>query len=536
MKTKTDAQEYRVLVLMPTGRDADLIGQTLRDVGINCDVCLDTSDFLSQISAGAGTALLAEEAVDQHMVYRLVRTLAGQPVWSDLPVILFSSHNRNAEMLLQTLGGKINVTIVERPIRITMLVSAVRGALRARQRQYQTRDLLRELEQADEQKDLFLATLSHELRTPLNSILGWIQIMRGRKLDEDATKHALEVIERNAHSQADMISDILFVSRIITGKLEIKKEPVDFGEVVKRAVDMIKPVAEGKSISLVVNTSAYEPVPIEGDAERLQQVLLNLLTNAVKFTPERGEVVLTLRRAGSNVSLTVTDTGQGINPQFLPYVFERFRQADSTYVRRIGGLGLGLAIVRHLVELHGGTVTAESDGKDRGARFTVSLPIADGKRISATRAPSDNYTNAFGDNGKTLRGLTALVVEDDDDSREMLATTLGICGVNIVSVESVDEALAELPTLRPDFLISDIGLPGKDGYELIEKVRALPPEKGGETPAIALTGYVSVQDRSLAIDAGYQEHLPKPIDTGRLIQLLCELSERARPQEKRHAT
>ena len=511
---------------MPTGRDAELIAQTLNYVGIECEICADALDLVSKISDGAGTALLAEEAVDQHTVRRIIRTLASQPVWSDLPIILFSSNSRNAETFLQTLGGKINVTIVERPIRITMLVSAVRGALRARQRQYQTRDLLLQLEQADEQKDLFLATLSHELRTPLNSILGWIQILRGRKLDEAATQHALEVIERNAHGQADMISDILFVSRIITGKLEIKKEPVDLAEVVRQAVEMIEPVAQARSITLSVDTSGYQPVPVEGDAERLQQVLLNLLANATKFTPESGKVLVTLRRAGSNVSISVADDGQGINPQFLPYVFERFRQADSTYMRRIGGLGLGLAIVRHLVELHGGTVTAQSDGKDRGATFTVLLPIADGKQITASRVGRDEETNAFAQNGKKLNGLTALVVEDDDDSRDMLAMTLRICGVNIVSVESVDEALEKLPKLRPDVLISDIGLPGKDGYELIEKVRALPPEDGGLTPAIALTGYVSVQDRGLAIRAGYQEHLPKPIDTQRLIELLCQLTGR----------
>ena len=525
---------------MPTGRDAELICQTLGEVGIQCDVCEDTQQLFSEITAGAGIVLVAEEAVDQQMIRRFVKTLSAQPVWSDLPVILFSSNNRNAEMLLESLGGKINVTIVERPIRITMLISAVRGALRARQRQYQTRDLLRQLEQADEQKDLFLATLSHELRTPLNSILGWIQILRGRKLDEAATKHALEVIERNAHSQADMISDILFVSRIITGKLEIKKEPVDLAEVVQRAVDMIRPVAESRSIELLVDTSSYEPAPIEGDAERLQQVLLNLLANASKFTPEGGKVLLTLRRAGSNVSVSVADNGQGINPQFLPYVFERFRQADSTYVRRIGGLGLGLAIVRHLVELHGGTVTAQSDGKDCGATFTVLLPIADGKRLSSVSVVRRDPKDAFGQNGTKLKGLTALVVEDDDDSRDMLATTLRICGVNIVSVDSADAALEKLRQVRPDFLISDIGLPGQDGYQLIEKVRALPAEEGGQIPAIALTGYVSVQDRGLAIRAGYQEHLPKPVDTARLIELLSELADkRGRtaviPKENGHA-
>ena len=508
---------------MPTGRDGALVAQTLRGNGLECKICEDREDFLLEIADGAGSALLAEEAVDEQMSNRLVRTLTGQPVWSDLPVILFSSNNRNAESLLETLGGRINVTIVERPIRITMLVSAVRGALRARQRQYQTRDLLSQLEQADEQKDLFLATLSHELRTPLNSILGWIQILRGRELDDTARKHALEVIERNAHSQADMISDILFVSRIITGKLEIKHEPFDVSSVVNQAVDMIRPVAEGKSIELSIDATEYEPAPVEGDAERLQQVLLNLLTNAAKFTPEGGKISVLVRRSDTNVSVSVEDNGQGISPEFLPYVFERFRQADSTYVRRIGGLGLGLAIVRHLVELHSGTVTAESEGKDRGARFTVTLPIVDGKRVSTARATSENGAKHFSDFGSRFKGLSALLVEDDADSRDMLSMTLKICGVDVVSVGTVDEALEQLPIVRPDILISDIGLPKKDGYDLIEKVRSLPPEAGGQTPAIALTGYVSVQDRNLALEAGYQEHLPKPVDSHKLLELLAKL-------------
>ena len=526
---------------MPTGRDAELVRSTLSEVGVPAQISVSFDDLHTGISDGAGAVLLAEEAVDPDSLDELIRALEAQPIWSDLPVLVFSSSSRNAELLLDELGGRINITIVERPIRITMLISAVRGALRARQRQYQARDLLLQLEQADQQKDLFLATLSHELRTPLNSILGWIQIMRSRNLDEAAIKHALEVIERNAHSQADMISDILFVSRIITGKLEIKKEPVDVGSVVTRIVDMIKPVADARSIKLSVDTSEYDPVPIEGDAERLQQVLINLLTNATKFTHEGGHIQLTLRRVGSYVAVSVEDDGQGINPQFLPYVFERFRQADSTYTRRIGGLGLGLAIVRHLVELHGGTVTAHSEGKDRGARFTITLPIADGAHLSPVRAGSDGLNKIFPDIGRQLNGLTVLLVEDDEDSRDMLAMTLKICGVRVVSVESADEALEKLPEVHPDFLISDIGLPGKDGYDLIRKIRSLPPDKGGQTPALALTGYVSVQDRELAIDAGYEEHLPKPIDTNRLIELLCKLATKRQiklqesPQEKGHA-
>ena len=520
MKAGSDERENWVLVLLPTGRDAELVCSTLERAGIKAHGCENAAELSERVSAGCGAVLLAEEAIEDEGVSQFIQSLDEQPIWSDLPVILFSSHARNAESLLLTLGSRINMTIVERPIRITMLISAVRGALRARQRQYQTRDLLLELEAADRQKDLFLATLSHELRTPLNSILGWIQILRTRKLDPSDLDRAIEVIERNARGQSEMISDILFVSRIITGKLEIKHEPVDIGEVVSVVVDIIRPAAEGKSIDLSMENSEFEPVPVEGDAERLQQVLLNLLTNAIKFTPDGGKINIGLRRSGSNVTIDVRDTGQGINPQFLPYVFERFRQADSTYTRRIGGLGLGLAIVSHLVELHGGTVSAHSEGKDRGSTFSVTLPIADSKRFAPVSGKE--RTEISPDVISKVQGMKILLVEDDKDSRDMLEMVLSLYGVEVESAESAAEAFEKIQQVKPEVLVSDIGLPGEDGYDLIRKVRGLDPGAGGRTPAIALTGYVSVQDRKLAIDAGYQDHIPKPVNPNLLLDLLVK--------------
>lgn len=512
---------------MPTGRDGELVCGTLERAGIRAHRCKSAAELLEHVAEGCGAVLLAEEAVEDDGVSQFMQSLDEQPIWSDLPVILFSSHSRNAERLLETLGTRLNITIVERPIRITMLISAVRGALRAREKQYQTRDLLFELEQADRQKDLFLATLSHELRTPLNSILGWIQILRTRKLEPAEIERAIEVIERNAKGQSEMISDILFVSRIITGKLEIKHEPVNISEVITGVVEMIKPSAEAKLLELSVEDEGYEPVPVEGDAERLQQVFLNLLTNAVKFTPEGGKIFIRLRRVGSNVLAEIIDTGQGINPQFVPYVFERFRQADSTYTRRIGGLGLGLAIVRHLVELHGGTVTAHSDGKDRGSRFSIRLPIADSKLFT----PVNNgayATEISPEVSSQVSGMNILLVEDDKDSRDMLETVLSIYGIKVESAESAAEAVEKIRKLKPDVLVSDIGLPGEDGYDLIRNVRGLPPREGGETPAIALTGYVSVQDRKLALDAGYQDHVPKPVNPNILLELLVRLGAKNR--------
>ena len=512
---------------MPTGRDGELVCTTLERAGIRSHGCKNAAELRSRVAEGCGAVLLAEEAVEDEAVSSFIQSLSDQPIWSDLPVILFSSHSRNAEKLLETLGTKLNITIVERPIRITMLVSAVRGALRARERQYQTRDLLLQLEQADRQKDLFLATLSHELRTPLNSIIGWIQILRSRKLDQVDVERAMEVIERNAKGQSEMISDILFVSRIITGKLEIKHEPIDVGEVVSAVVEMIRPSAEAKSLDLTVESGEFEPVPVEGDAERLQQVFLNLLTNAVKFTTDGGKIGINLRRAGSNVVVEIRDTGQGINPQFLPYVFERFRQADSTYTRRIGGLGLGLAIVRHLVELHGGTVTADSEGKDRGSVFSIRLPIADSKRLAPVNS-AFQPTQLSPELTAKVRGMNILLVEDDKDSRDMLEMALSIYGVRVESAESAAEAFEKVRLSKPDVLVSDIGLPGEDGYDLIKKVRGLPDSEGGRTPAIALTGYVSVQDRKLALAAGYEDHVPKPVNPNVLLELLVKLRPNGR--------
>lgn len=509
---------------MPTGRDAELVRSTLHGVRISARTFVEADDLLAAIGEGAGAILVAEEAVETHALDQLVLALEAQPVWSDLPVIIFSSQSRNAEILLDRLGGRINVTIVERPIRITMLISAVRGALRARQRQYQTRDLLYQLEEADKQKDLFLATLSHELRTPLNSMLGWIQILRSKRLKKPDIDHALEVIERNARGQAEMISDILFVSRIITGKLEIKQEAVDLLEVITTVVEIVKPAAESRSLKLTVDVSGYDPAPIEGDAERLRQVFLNLLSNSIKFTQEGGEVVVRVKRTGSNVTVDIADNGQGIDPQFLPFIFERFRQADNTSTRHIGGLGLGLAIVRHLVELHGGQVSAQSEGKDQGSTFRVTLPVADSKRIGRVRL-NGKRIELSPETRRRLEGRSLLLVEDDTDSREMLRTALSLFGLNVIPADSVSEAIDKLKLMKPDFVVSDIGLPGEDGYDLIRKVRELPPTDGGGIPAVALTGYVSVQDRKRAIAAGYQEHLPKPVDTHRLMELLVRLSD-----------
>ena len=506
---------------MPTGRDAELLCSKLSQSGVAAQECDSFDKLAGAVTYGAGAILIAEEALDPDALHTLVAALEAQPVWSDLPVIVFSSNSRNAEAILEVLGGKINATVVERPIRITMLMSAVKGALRARQRQYQTRDLLAQLEQSDKQKDLFLATLSHELRTPLNSILGWIQLLKSNSANLASIEHALDVIERNAKAQSEIISDILFVSRIVTGKLEVKREPLDLVAVVREAADIVRPLIETKLIDFEVSLEAGE-TQIIGDPDRLQQVFLNLLSNAVKFTGEQGRIVIRITREGLRAVVSVADTGIGIAPEFVPFVFERFRQADNTYTRRVGGLGLGLAIVRHLVELHGGQVSAESKGKGHGSVFTVKLPLYAAANNGGPPRGVDKKLEMPVD-GAGMHGLHLMLVEDDDDSREMLMTFLESHAIKVTAVDSAAQALEELPTMRPDLLISDVGLPEQDGYDLIRAVRALPPEKGGRTPAIALTGYVSVQDRNQALASGFQEHMAKPINVDELLRMIRQL-------------
>ena len=522
--------ERRVLVLMPTGRDAELVCAHLKKSGIDAEACEDARGLAESASTGAAALLVAEEALQNGTLESLIKTVNRQPVWSDIPVVLFAGNGQNAELLLSAVGSRLNATIVERPIRIAMLVSAVRGALRAREKQYQTRDLLNQLEESDRQKDLFLATLSHELRTPLNSVLGWIRLLRQEGDSQVDKTHALEVIERNARAQAEMISDILFVSRVITGKLTLKTEMIDLASVIEATIDVVRPSVEAKDIKLNFSFEA-ETTHIEGDADRLQQVFWNLLSNAIKFTPPGGNVDVCVKGDGQQVAIEVCDSGRGIKPEFLPFVFERFRQSDNSYTREVGGLGLGLAIVRHLVELHGGTVSASSAGDDCGAAFTVTLPIFAGEDSRALSELKEQDQVPKNEEEYLFDGIHLLIVEDDTDSREMLKIMFGQDEMRVTAVSSAAEGFETIKKERPDILISDVGLPGEDGYSLVRRVRQLAPEAGGQIPAIALTGYASLQDRERALEAGYQEHLSKPVDIDALFELVKKLLTRGKSAE-----
>jgi len=368
--------------------------------------------------------------------------------------------------------------------------------------------------EANRLKDEFLATVSHELRTPLTAMLSWARLLQDGIGDDRERRRGLEVIERNARAQSRLIDDLLDTSRIVTGKLLIARDPVAIEPVISDAVESVRTAAAAKAIELRIDVENGGTVI--GEAKRLQQILWNLLTNAVKFTPRDGRVDVVARRDGDELELRVSDTGPGISRAFLPHVFDRFRQADTSTTRAHGGLGLGLAIVRHLVDLHGGTVRAESEGEQRGATFVVRLPLA-----PACAAPEATAASADADVDVALDGVRVLVVEDDGDGREAIAMLLTTAGADVVAVESAQAALAAIADGVPHVLVSDIGLPLEDGYVLIQKVRQLDADHGGAVPAIALTAYTRPQDRARALAAGYQAHVSKPVDPAELLSALA---------------
>jgi PAS domain S-box-containing protein len=390
-------------------------------------------------------------------------------------------------------------------------------------------ELRRQAEEANKIKDEFLAMLSHELRTPLNAILGWSNLLRGGQLDTEGSLRALETIERNARSQSQLIDDLLDISRIITGKLRLEVRPIELSSIIEASVDAVRPAAEAKNIRLQVLLDSGADA-VSGDADRLQQIVWNLLTNAVKFTPKDGRVQVRLERVNSHVEITVSDTGKGIEPEFLPHVFDRFRQADQSSTRRYGGLGLGLSIVRQLTEMHGGSVSAQSEGEGKGTSFTVKLP----RRISVPSMEKTGEARVHPTAGGSfkfecapeLSGLSVLVVDDEADARELLRQILEGCGSQVITAGSAAEAIAAFENAPPDILVSDIGMPDEDGYSLIRRIRALPADKGGRTPAIALTAYARVEDRVRALTAGFQVHVPKPIEPVELAAVVASLAGR----------
>jgi len=388
-----------------------------------------------------------------------------------------------------------------------------------------------ELEQANRVKDEFLATLSHELRTPLTSILGWARLLRSGKLSRVENEHAIAVVERNAQAQSNLIEDLLDVSRIITGKLRIELQPMQLSAIVTDVIDEFRPSAEAKGIMVATDIDPNAG-PILGDPVRLKQIVGNLLSNAIKFSNEGGEIDISLERTDGHAQLRVQDNGVGIDPAVLPHVFERFRQADSSNVRAHSGLGLGLAIVRHLVREHNGSVHAESRGAGHGATFTVRFPLAPSEITTESVSRVDLFSSTikgrkdvveYVEDPCALEGVTVLLVEDEADTRDLLTTILQECGARVVAVESARDALTSIQREVPNVLLSDVGMSGESGYDLIRKIRALPPEKGGAVPAVALTAYAGPSDRRRALVAGFHVHLAKPVEPDELLAVIGSL-------------
>ena len=526
---------YRFLLLEDSVLDAELAEAILLEGEISCDLIrVETQgDFEAALDQGFDL-ILADYALpsfDGITALEIARSRCPE-----VPFI-FVSATLGEELAIEALKSGATDYVLKQ--RLARLPSAVSRALQEaqerqeRQRIEAERDLLlereqlarREAEEANRIKDEFLAVLSHELRTPLNPILGWARLLRTGNHDDATRDRALETIERNAKLQTQLIEDLLDVSRILQGKLSLNPSPVDLDSAIKSAIETVSLSATAKSIQL--QTQLQPAVgKVNGDPNRLQQIIWNLLSNAIKFTPDGGQVIVGLERVGgsggrrgevetSYAQLTVSDTGQGIRTDFLPYVFDTFRQSDGSSKRNFGGLGLGLAIVRHLVELHGGTVTAASPGEGQGATFTVRLPLMPRSSESLEVSPSTSPI--------ALPGVRVLVVDDDVDSRDFLSFVLEQCGASPIGAGSVAEALTALAQFPFDVLISDIAMPIEDGYGLIRQLRSLRPDQGCDIPAIALTAYARDEDRRQCLAAGFQQHLPKPVDPDKLVAIVARL-------------
>jgi len=454
--------------------------------------------------------------------------LKAQPHQSELPVVMVTGRGDEA-IAVQSIKMGAQDYVTKEQITPESLRSTVNGAIEiARlhiqlQKQVELEQAARaEAEKANRVKDEFLAVLSHELRSPLNPILGWAGLLRSGKLDETTTAEALEVIERNAKLQAELIEDLLDVSRILQGKLSLSAHPVALAATIRAALEIVRLPAAAKSIDIEINLTA-EMGQILGDATRLQQVFWNLLSNAVKFTPKGGRVTVQLEQVGDRAQITVGDTGKGILADFLPHVFDSFRQADGSTTRQSGGLGLGLAIVQQIVELHKGTVWAESRGEGLGATFTVRLPLMP---IQPAIEPLTASTRSL-----DLSGVRVLVIDDEADSLEFIAYILEQAGASVITATTADEAFAALTQSQLNVILSDIGMPDMDGYRLMQQIRARSPEQGGTVlafseamlPAIALTAYVAETDQQQAFSAGFQAHLSKPVDPERLVAAVSDL-------------
>jgi signal transduction histidine kinase/FixJ family two-component response regulator len=507
--------DKRILIFAPVGKDAPLTLDVLRRTDLNGFVCETASGLCDEFLRGAAVIMLTEEALEGQGIGQLLECLRSQPAWSDIPVLLFADTERSEIYLrtLRLLEGLRNVVLLERPIRLGAALSLIRSAMRGRERQYELRDLLRafadareDAETANRLKDEFLATLSHELRTPLNAILGWTPMLRDGNVQPRHVMRALDTIHRNATAQVQIVNDLLDVSRIVRGNVQLSPRLMSLGPLLTLSVESITPTAEAKGVTISTSVGST-PAFVWADHDRLQQVFWNLLSNAVKFTSSGGSVDVRMNIEGSDVRVDVADTGDGIAKAFLPHVFERFRQGDGSSTRPHGGLGLGLSIGRHLIELHGGRMTADSPGEGQGSTFSVYLPIREAEQHVPSPIPARRPRPTTLD----LDGTHVLLVDDEPDARELLRVMLSPTNARISEAGNADEALRIYSEDRPDIILADVAMPGQDGYTFLRAIRGLPGGEGAHARAIAVSAYARREDRQRALKAGINDHVCKPV-------------------------
>lgn len=491
-----------ILVAAPIGRDAELMCQQLRASGLNAAPCRNISELCNKTVEGVAAVIATDEALPPDELGRLARVLTEQPPWSEIPLIILTaapsldSRSRSFDLLAR----RTNVTLVDRPVRIKSLISAAHSALRARQRQYEVRDLMRQLEDRIHERDRFLAVLGHELRNPLGAILLAAQMTGGDGRLEGEHAH---LIERQSRHLTRLVNDLLDLSRVAAGKIILKRTVTDLREIATQSIEVVRPAAERQGVSLEVR-NCEKPLLVDADGVRVDQILTNVLTNAIKYTPEGGHVVLELKPEGGDGVLEVKDDGVGIAPDRIGTIFELFTQAENAIGRAQGGMGIGLALVRNLVELHGGSVHASSDGVGKGSVFTVRLPLAP---LEQAAAPREVQPAAEAAAVPATRRI--VIVEDNKDVRDLLRLRLKKMGHEVLDAHDGEEGLRIVLQERPDLALVDLGLPGIDGFEVAKGVRA---ELGADVVLVAVSGFGQPEDKRRALEAGFDEHITKPAD------------------------
>ncbi|MDP9193413.1 MAG: ATP-binding protein [Acidobacteriota bacterium] len=503
-----------MLIVAPIGRDAELMCTHLEAAGLACEPFTSVDEVCTMLPDGAGALLLTEEALLPNITPRLAKELDSQPPWSDVPIIILAGEPLDRpSRTFGDLGRRTNVTLIDRPVRIKSLVSATQSALRARERQYQIRDLMETLEDRVHERDRFLAILGHELRNPLGAILLAAQMKDDDgKLGED---HA-ELIERQSRNLTRIVNDLLDLSRLVSGKIVLKRQIIDLADAVRQSMETVGAAAARHKVSIDVRP-ATTPLPVDVDPVRMDQIITNVLTNAIKYTPAGGQIEVTLEREDDQAVVRVKDDGVGIAPDRIGTIFELFAQAENAIGRAQGGMGIGLALVRNLLHLHGGSITATSDGIGKGSEFAVQFPIA--TRADAGAQERRVVARVAGD-GHSRR---IVIVEDNADVRELLKLKLSRLGHAVDAVDDGPSGVAAIVDGRPDLALVDIGLPGLDGYEVATQVRR---SLGPDVVLVAVSGFGQPEDKRKALEAGFDEHITKPADVHDIENLLARLPPR----------